>query len=130
MLHSTRVLPLVVAAGVAAMLGCSRLPCGTARPAGVPAQAFWLGGPDDGVFVQLNPHDGAAATSYSGSIYHSDGSIWYAGKFVLKPAGSRPIDPFDRAQFAGWDGTRILLQDGRSLLAANEKKGPNGPVIP
>jgi hypothetical protein len=103
-------------------LGCMELSGEPARPAGLPAEAFWLGGPDGGVFVLLKRQNDPAFTSYTGAVYYPDGSLWYKGQFILEPAGGRPIDPTNRGQFAGWDGTQILLQDGRALVAKRGKQ--------
>jgi hypothetical protein len=104
----------VVVVGVV-MFGCagSNTP---ARPAGLPSEAFWIGGADGGVFVRLAPSD-ATAADYSGAIYHPDGSVWYEGRFRLEPIGTAPLDANDYQRLTGWDGTQILLDDGRALVA-------------
>ncbi len=106
----------MVVAGLLAS-GCVESTSGPPRPAGLPAEAFWLGGPDGGVFVELQRAEGPSLPQYSGAVYHPDGSLWYKGRFTLEPSGGAPVDLKDRGQFAGWDGTRILLKDGRALLA-------------
>jgi len=92
-----------------------------ARPARLPKEAFWLGGSDGGVFVLLKRKDDHGLSSYTGTIYHPYGAVWYKGSFILSPAGSNSIDPARQGQFVGWDGTQILLEDGRSLVAKCEK---------
>jgi hypothetical protein len=101
--------------------GCTQNGSEPARPAGLPSDAFWLGGPEGGVFVSLKRHEERGSTSYSGAVYHPDGSVWYKGSFVLEPASGKPVDPSDRQQFAGWDGTQLLLEDGRALVAKQVK---------
>lgn len=103
-------------------LGCAHLESEPARPTELPAEAFWLGGPDGGVFVLLKRQDDPAFTSYNGAVYYPDGSLWYQGRFTLDPAVGKSIDPGNRRQFAGWDGTQILLQDGRALVAERVKQ--------
>ncbi len=71
---------------------------------------------EGGVFVRLTASD-AAAAAYSGAIYHPDGSVWYEGRFSLEPIGSAPLDANDHQRVTGWDGTQILLDDGRALVA-------------
>lgn len=115
-----RTLVLVLAAILA--LGGAAAASEPLRPAGVPAKAFWLGGPDGGVFVVLKRQQGTVSASYSGAVYHPDGSLWYQGKFVLQPANGGSVDPEERGQFAGWDGTQLLLQDGRALIAKGGKQ--------
>ncbi|WP_330835261.1 hypothetical protein [Piscinibacter sp.] len=87
------------------------------RPLAVPKTAAWVGGPDGGVFVLLKARADAGSVAYSGTVYHVDGSVWYSGPFVLQPAGAKAVDPQNKRQFSGWDGTQILLEDGRSLVA-------------
>ncbi len=82
------------------------------RPAGVPADAFWVGGSDGGAFVQLR-RDGVG---YSGAVYHLDGERWFTGPFRLEPVGATPVDPADHAAVTGWDGTQLLLTEGRALV--------------
>jgi hypothetical protein len=101
---------------VATLLSCTCAPATPPRPAGLPAEAMWVGGPDGGVFIQLKRQDDPGPPTYTGTVYHSDGSVWYEGGFMLEPAGGK-VDPADKSQFAGWDGTQILLQDGRALVA-------------
>ena len=101
---------------LATMGGCDSVADEPPRPAGLPADAFWIGGPDGGVFMRLEPPV-AAAPTYSGSIYHKNGLVWYEGRFTLEPAGGAPFDVRDRERIAGWDGTQIVLHDGRALVA-------------
>ena len=91
------------------------------RPAGVPAQAFWVGGLDGGVFVLLERSNDRKGT-FAGKIYHQDGELLYAGPLVPKPAGTF-VDPAQHEQFAGWDGERLLIADGRSLESVKLKRG-------
>ena len=51
------------------------------------------------------------------SCVSPDGSRWYKGRFTLEPASGPAVDPASKKQFAGWDGNKILLQDGRALVA-------------
>lgn len=84
------------------------------RPAGVPADAVWVAGADGGVFIRLEPSGRAEAASYTGAVYHPHGEVWFEGTFRgMSTAGG----PIERDQIAGWDGERILLRDGRSLVA-------------
>ena len=89
------------------------------RPAGVPAQAFWVGGPDGGVFVLLERANDRKGT-FAGKIFHPDGELWYAGPLVPAPRDAG-IDPTQHDQFAGWDGERLLMADGRWLESVKTK---------
>ncbi len=105
---------VVMAAPIA---GCYAVAEPPPRPAGLPADAFWVGGPDGGVFMRLEPPTGDA-TTYSGAIdYEFDGSVWYEGRLRLEPADGAPFDVRERQQIAGWDGIQIHLTDGRALVA-------------
>lgn len=113
--HFAYLLAVVFMAAV--IVGCYAVAEEPPRPAGLPADAFWVGGPDGGVFMRLEPPVGDA-TTYSGAIYNEfDGSVWYEGLMSLEPADSAPLDVRDRQQISGWDGTRIHLTDGRALVA-------------
>ncbi|HKO48621.1 MAG TPA: hypothetical protein VJV79_12905 [Polyangiaceae bacterium] len=96
------------------------------RPKGVPADAFWVGGPDGGVFVCLERSNDRKGT-FSGKIYHLDGELWYAGALVPNPTGS-PVDPTQHEQFAGWDGERLLMTEGRWLESVKAKRGGSPPA--
>jgi hypothetical protein len=106
-----------VIAMLAVMTACYAVTEEPPRPAAVPADAFWVGGPDGGVFMRLEPTASDAAT-YSGAIYNQfDGSVWYEGRLTLNPADGAPFDVKDRKQIAGWNGFEVLLYDGRALVA-------------
>ena len=102
-------------AGLILALGTGISSAEPTRPPAVPASAFWLGGPDGGVFVHLKLV--TAPGVYTGSIYHPNGALWYRGRFLLRPAGGKAIDPADIHQFSFWDGSQLVLEDGRTLLA-------------
>jgi hypothetical protein len=94
------------------------------RPASVPAEAFWVGGLDGGVFVLIErTSDGRGR--FAGKIYHPDGELWYAGPLVPAPRDAS-IDPTQHDQFAGWDGQRLLMSDGRWLESVRTKRA-HGP---
>ena len=92
------------------------------RPAGVPAEAFWVGGPDGGVFVVIKRATRPPGT-FAGKIYHDDGTLWYAGPLVPAPRGVS-IDPSQHHQFDAWDGDNLLLSDGRWLESVKTKRRP------
>lgn len=96
------------------------------KPAGLPAQAVWVGGPDGGVFVFLERTNDRRGT-FAAKIFHADGELWYAGLLVPAPRDAAgDIEPGQHDQFAGWDGERLLLSDGRWLEPVKTKR-PRGP---
>jgi hypothetical protein len=115
LLRYAHLLAVLVVATIVA--GCSFVAEEPPRPAGVPADAFWVGGPDGGVFMRLEPTADNGAT-YRGAVYNEfTGSVWYEGRFILEPAGSPPVNVRDRRILSGWDGVAIHLTDGRALMA-------------
>jgi len=87
------------------------------RPAGLPDAAFWLGGPDGGVFVRLKPRaPGHPQAPFQGTVFYENGDTWMTGNFIPEPPGAA-IDVTNTADFIGWDGERLLLNGGRSLRA-------------
>ena len=91
------------------------------RPASVPKSASWLGGPDGGVFFELSSTDSAKGRNYRGTIWRDHGRVWYRGPFHVQPANSAPVDVKKSKQFAGWDGTRLVIDDGRALVAGKAR---------
>jgi len=98
------------------------------KPARVPAQAVWVGGPDGGVFVILERTKDRRGT-FTAKIFYDDGQLWYAGLLAPAPRdGAADIDPDQHDQFVGWDGERLLLSDGRSLEPVKTKR-PRNPRV-
>ena len=97
-------------------------PTGPRRPKGVPSTAFWCGGADGGVFVELAA--GRGTGTYSGVIYfdHS-GEVWYRGAFQMDPEHKgTPPDAARKDWCGGWDGTRLHLRSGGALIATAPTK--------
>ena len=92
------------------------------RPANVPAEAYWLGGPDGGVFVKLartSDSKAVAAEVYS----EGTGESLYRGLLRMEPPG-QPLERLDDPKiFTAWDGEKLHLADGRTLQAED------GPVV-
>ena len=110
----TRWLPVFVLLLTLGAAACSSTSSSEpARPPGVPIDAVRIGGSDGCAFVQVK-RDGVG---YSGAVYHLDGERWFTGPFRLEPAGATPVDPTDHAAFTGWDGSQLLLTEGRALVA-------------
>ena len=87
------------------------------RPPQVPREAFWLGGPDGGVFVVVQKRPQDPRPLYQGRIFYPHGEPWYEGPLALEPSDRPDVDLRDSKVFVGWDGERLLLSDGRSLRA-------------
>ena len=96
------------------LVACSSAPGSPARPAGVPASAMWIGGVDGGVFAELEP-TGTPGIYRARVFADGTGTVLYSGSLRLDPPGGSPPDVADSGVFVGWDGTRLLLADGRSL---------------
>lgn len=92
------------------------------RPRGVPAEAFWSGGPDGGVFVRLFREPADSSIVVRAEVYSdSTGAPLYRGPLTLEPAsGTLPI-LHDPRLYAGWDGQGLHLTDGRQLKIASLK---------
>lgn len=85
------------------------------RPASVPQEAFWLGGPDGGVFVVIQRSPKDPSHMYQASIFYPHGEIWYAGPLIAEGNDQLPVDIENREIFIGWDGETLILSGGRSL---------------
>ncbi len=98
--------------GVLLVVGGCRRAAEPERPSGVPAQAFWLGGADGGVFVLLQASASGRA-DYKARIFYPHGEVWYEGLLHLDRGPA--VNVADQHLFSGWDGTALLLSDGRRL---------------
>lgn len=101
------------------------------RPFGVPSYASWAGGSDGGSWIdcrrasdEQHALDGAAHpeldATFHCSIYDEAGRITKRSAFELKDVDDagrahRATDPRRVMRYAGWDGVRVLLDDGRVL---------------
>ena len=110
---------LIIAAVALLCSSCSRAPSPPIRPANVPNDTFWVGGPEGGTFIRLQKHSDTPERVYDAWIYNDrSGGLWYSGRLVL--SGPREPEP-DLTQpdtFQGWDGERLHLSDGRTMEKA------------
>jgi hypothetical protein len=115
---------LLLFVGLLAALGCRESVGQPSRPANVPAAAFWLGGPDGGVFVLLNkPKTGKTLVkTCTGTIYTGLGYVVFSGTFDLSPADSAPLDIADTDQFDFWGGTELVVKGGKRSLVARFRR--------
>lgn len=113
---------------VLALTLCACLSQGTQppppRPASVPKSAFWCGGLDGGVFVEIAAHP-QKKRLYRGTIYTEAGDIWYRGDFRMDPQNPGRPPRRGQAWCGGWDGTRLYLSQGGALLAVDAEKSGN-----
>jgi|HubBroStandDraft_1064217.scaffolds.fasta_scaffold411517_1 hypothetical protein len=82
-------------------------------PLSVPKDAFWVGGPDGGVFATITPGD--ASRQFRAEIYSETGALLYSGPLYLDKGGPTLKTPNDPNLYNGWDGEEMLLSDGRKL---------------
>lgn len=93
------------------------------RPAEVPQQAYWVGGPDGGVYVNIEPttkkqqEAKKSPKAYAVAIYFDNGEPWYMGTMRLEPTDTEPLK-LSASLFNGWDGEELHLKDGRRLVKA------------
>lgn len=91
------------------------------RPSSVPSGAFWCGGADGGVFVQV--YRSAKDSGYRGAIYADHGGdVMFRGRFRMDPENPGPAPRRGRAWCGGWDGTRLYLQPRGALIAIDAEK--------
>lgn len=112
---TARAIPVLLLAALISVAACTiESDTSPARPAGLPADAVWIGGSDGGVFVRVIP--GNTPQAYSGAIYHPDGQVWYQGRFVMT-GRTAPASPLTTADVSAWDGMKLLLKEGGTLVA-------------
>jgi hypothetical protein len=90
-------------------------PSTPARPARVPASAFWCGGVDGGVFVDISAR--GKPGRYKGTIYNEAGDTWYQGEFRVDPKRGAKLPKRGTSWCEGWDGTRLYVAGGGALIA-------------
>lgn len=93
------------------------------RPNAVPEDAIWSGGADGGVFILLSFSDESTPGTYRASIYNDQtGDLEFNGLLSVGNSSDLVLNPGDTSLFAGWDGSRLYLSDGRYLEVAKSKK--------
>ena len=91
-----------------ALCSCNREP---ARPKVVPAEAFWVGPPKTGVFLQVGSPVGIG---WNMTLYDpKTGAVRTKGVYQLHGFGRAEIT---KAEVASWDGREFLLKDGGRLV--------------
>jgi len=103
------------------LAGCREKEQSPPRPTQVPREAFWLAGPDGGVFVAVEKRNEDPPALYQARIFYPHGEPWYEGPLTVEPSDRPDIDLRDPKIFVGWDGERLLLGDGRALRATGQR---------
>lgn len=86
------------------------------RPAAVPVEALWIGGPDGGVFVTLQAKSTTRGVYFAKVYADWTGEVLYQGRLILVPAQPALASIQDPALFVAWDGSALLLADGRRMV--------------
>jgi hypothetical protein len=113
---SILVLAVLVTIGCLACAGQASEP---PRPASVPPDAIWVGGPDGGVFLVLEKRAGDPPATYRGRVFaDASGELLFQGPLIMVPENHAPIDIRKPETFSGWDGESLHLADGARLRAS------------
>lgn len=83
------------------------------RPESVPKEALWVGGPDGGAFLTVNP---SGKNRYAVQVFSESGDRLFRGTMTLDRDVEKPFAYADVNAYSAWDGQRVLLVDGRSLV--------------
>jgi hypothetical protein len=111
--HALTVLVLAVAIGASA---CSRrVTPPPPRPATVPADAVWAGGPDGGAFISCLAVGREPANTFECVVFGDrDGEVLGRGRFVTRPTFQVSLAELRRS-YTAFDGSSILLANGAAL---------------
>lgn len=103
-----RATPLALALLVLLACGPYR---GPRRPAGVPAEAVWVGNRQSGVFVEVGPKEGIW---FRLRVFDDrTGALKADGVFIIQGMARVKIHPHE---IRGWDGRAVILEDGTRLV--------------
>lgn len=91
------------------LLLVSGLACSPRHPAGVPAEATWVGSRKQGAFVQMGAQ---TLDGWRFRVYDRQGRLVADGPFVLRGVGRSELDAKD---LTGWDGRNLYVKDGAVL---------------
>ncbi len=94
------------------------------RPANLPAEAVWAGGPDGGCYILCKPPENG---SNACTVYFVNGQVWMKGNYVLKDNGKAV--PASELKYVEADGQRIYLlgtnHTDRPMIAINQEMTPS-----
>lgn len=85
------------------------------RPNHLPASAVWAGGSDGGAWIACNR---LTPTLYDCAVYDARGKLWSKDTYTIQKSVSA-------GNYEGYDGVRILLQDGGYLEPASSQTRNN-----
>jgi hypothetical protein len=98
----------------AGTFGCSRIENAPLRPAGVPKSAVWVGGSDGGVFIVCDSPESDVTANACTVFNDGTGDVLMSGRFVFKTKNSGVA--VRDLRYSAYDGSKILLQNGSSLV--------------
>ena len=86
------------------------------KPSIVPETAFFVGGLDGGVYVELKKLSSDPINIYQANIYYDYEicELQYSGKLKINNI-EKDFNYSDVNVYSGWDGDTLYLQDGRFL---------------
>lgn len=88
------------------------------RPDSTPETAFWIGGADGGVYIDINTYDISKKKYYVKIYFDSTGELWFEG--VLVYSGKENLNITDKNIYSFWDGDTLYLVNNETLIT--EKK--------
>jgi hypothetical protein len=86
------------------------------KPDGVPESAFWVGGADGGVYIDISKQ--SKQEYYSKIYFDTTGEIWYEG--VLHYSGEKELDISNKNIYSFWDGDNLHLVNNEYLTSSNQ----------
>jgi hypothetical protein len=106
----------LLVAGVIGTSACSRrVTPPPPRPASVPVDAVWAGGPDGGAFISCLAVGREPANTFECAVFGDQaGEEVVRGRFVTRPTFHVSLAELRRS-YAAFDGSLILLANGAAL---------------
>jgi hypothetical protein len=86
------------------------------KPNGVPESAFWVGGADGGVYIDIIKK--SKNEYYSKIYFDTTGEVWYEG--ILHYSGTQELEITNKNIYSFWDGD-ILYLVNNEYLTSNKK---------
>ncbi len=84
------------------------------KPQGVPEKAFYIGGPDGGHFLEIEPAE--SANDYQVKVYHDfTGQLVFSGLLHYSGTGNFNEKFAESTEYSLWDGDKLVLRDYETL---------------